>query len=133
MKYHILFINESKDELNLFQEALKKLPDGEHFKCTYADSPWEALEMLMHLAPDFIFFDMNMDDMDGLEFLSLIKKSPHLQRTKAWLYSSEISEETYSQLMSAGAAGWIEKTDSIDRLVIKLKIFIEIDSPPALR
>jgi CheY-like chemotaxis protein len=133
MKYHILFINESKDECNLFLEALQVLPDGERYKCTYADSPWEALEMLKHMTPDYIFFDMYMDDMDGPEFLSLIKKDPNLVRTKAWLYSSEISEDTYSQLISAGAAGWIEKTDSIDRLVIKLKIFIEGDSRPALR
>jgi len=52
MKQHILFINEDKNELIFFPDALKIVPYHEGFKCTYASSPGQALEMLKFLVPD---------------------------------------------------------------------------------
>jgi CheY-like chemotaxis protein len=133
MKHHILFINENKDELLTFLEALKELPDKDGFKCTYADSPRRALDMLKHIVPDYIFFDMGMPGMDSLDFLTIIREEPNLKKAKIYLCSSEISEETYNSLMAAGATGWIQKAESIERLAIKLKIFIGMGPRPALR
>jgi CheY-like chemotaxis protein len=124
MKEHILFINDNKDELALFLEALKKLPHEDGYKCTYAATPTQAMEMLKYLVPDYIFFDLNMRGMNGLQFLSRVRNEPRLTKAASYLYASSISEDVYDMLMSYGASGWIEKTDSLNRLTTKLKIFI---------
>jgi CheY-like chemotaxis protein len=124
MKEHILFINENKEDLDVFLEALKRLPHEDGYKCTYAATAAQAMGMLKYLVPDYIFFDLHMQDMNGLQFLSLVRKEPKLQKAASYLYAESISADVYEILMTRGAAGWIEKTNSVNRLTTKLKIFI---------
>lgn len=124
MKEHILFINENKDDLTLFLDALRKVPHEDGYKCTYAATAAQAMEMLKYLVPDYIFFSLDMEDMNGLQFLSQLRKEPKLQKTASYLYAASINEDVYDILMTHGANGWIEKTNSVNQLTTKLKIFI---------
>lgn len=92
MKQHILFINEDKNELIFFLDALKRVPYHDGFKYTYASNPGQALEMLKFLVPDFIFVDFNFPGMNGLDFTTIITGQPQLKHTKPVLYSAGINE-----------------------------------------
>jgi DNA-binding NtrC family response regulator len=72
MKKHILLIDDDRDELTIFMDALADVPGS--FKCTYASSASQGLQMLQYLHPDFIFIDYNLPPTNGLRLLSEIKK-----------------------------------------------------------
>src|SRR5262245_16732676 len=120
MKKHILLIDDDKDELTIFLDALREVPDGDGFKCTFANSSLNAVEMLKFLVPDFIFIDLNIPRMNGLEFINFVRKQPHLAKTHFCLYSIHINEETERIAGSLGAT-CIQKTGTIDELVKELK------------
>jgi len=121
MKPHILLVDDDKDELSIFLDALRELPEDDGFKCTYADSAEKALEILKYLVPDFIFLDYNLPGMNGLRMLSIISTQPNLKRTQVYLYSNQINEVLLQSAMLLGARGCIRKTNSIHTLSHELE------------
>lgn len=116
MKQHILLIDDDKDELIIFMDALKELPYEDGYKCTYASSPSQAMDMLKYLIPDFIFVDMNMPGMSGIEVLTALRRQKRLDQSKVYLYSNKIDDKIAENVMSTGATGCIPKTSSIHEL-----------------
>jgi DNA-binding NarL/FixJ family response regulator len=107
MKKHVLLIDHDKNELTAFMAALKEI-QGE-FKCTYADSSAQALEMLKYLQPDFIFVDYDLPQVNGLQLLSVIRSDAALKQAKIFIYTEMISEEIGKMARILGASGCIEK------------------------
>jgi CheY-like chemotaxis protein len=110
-----MLIDDDKDELSIFLEALKKIEVEDGFKCTYASSAIQALEMLKYLIPDFIFVDLNMPRMNGLELLSAIRNEKRLQAVRKILYSTSIDYACKEEAILFGAT-CIEKTSTIEKL-----------------
>jgi CheY-like chemotaxis protein len=127
MKQHILLIDDDKDEIIFFLDALRKVPHDDGFKCTYAGKPGKALEMLKLLIPDFIFVDLNMPEMNGLEFIALIKGQSQLKNTKICLYSRAINE-SISRLAAHLGADCVKKPSSINELAEDLSRLLVNDS-----
>jgi len=119
MKQHLLLIDDDKDELTIFMDALREVPHEDGFKCTYASSTRQAIEMLKFLVPDFIFVDFNIPKMNGLEFIAFITGQPQLKKTKLCLYSMNINEEIDKQAKSLGAC-CIKKSGTIEALAKNL-------------
>ena len=119
MKKHVLLVDDDKDELFLFNEALKEVPGS--FKCTYASSGAQALEMLNYIQPDFIFVDYNLPVLDGVEVLNGIKKDKKISDIPVFLYSSSLTKDVNSTAMYLGAAGCIRKPNSIGMMTMVLK------------
>ena len=111
MKKHILLIDDDKDEVLIFTEALKQFAGS--YTCTYASSAKQALEMLRYLTPDFIIGDFNMPVLNGLQLLTEVKKIDHLKNTPFFLYSTMKNDEMADKAKNLGAAGWVRKQDSI--------------------
>jgi len=123
MKKHLLLIDDDKNELNFFMAALKNISGD--FKCTYAESSKQALEMLRYIQPDFIFLDYNLPQVNGLQVLSVIRNEPGLQRTKVYIYTETISEEIDKMARLLGAAGCIEKSKTITWLAHLFKAIFD--------
>lgn len=121
MKKHILLIDEDKNELTIFMDALRKVPHDDGFKCTYAGSAAQAMEMLKYLVPDYIFTDFNGHDANSTDLLSFIKGQERLEKTKLCIYSSDINGNTHKA--AAMGAHYIQKTDAIDVLASGLSRF----------
>jgi CheY-like chemotaxis protein len=119
MKKHVLLVDDDKDELFLFNEALKEVPGS--FKCTYASSGTQALEMLKYFQPDFIFIDYNLPVMDGVSILTEIRKDKKISDIPVFLYSSSISKDINSTALFLGATGCIRKPNSIGMMTMVLK------------
>jgi CheY-like chemotaxis protein len=120
MKQHILLVDDDKDELTLFEDALDKVPGESGFKCLYAGNGPEALDILKFITPDYIFLDINMPLMDGLELLVKIKEEPNTKHVKIYLHSTKITDSNYRTAMKAGATGCIRKVGSIQELANEL-------------
>jgi len=121
MKPHILLVDDDKDELSIFLDALRELPEDDGFKCTYADSGEKTLDILKYLVPDFIFVDFNMPGMNGLQLLSILTAQPNLKRAQVYLYSNQINEVLLKSAILLGARGCIRKTNSIHSLSHELE------------
>jgi CheY-like chemotaxis protein len=116
MKPHILLVDDDKDELLIFLDALREVPEEDGFKCSYANSAEKALEMLKFLVPDFIFLDFNLPGMNGLQLLSYINTQLDLKHTPVYMYSNKITDAIRQSAKLLGADGCIAKADSIHAL-----------------
>jgi CheY-like chemotaxis protein len=123
MKKYILFIDDDTDELMIFLDAMNKVP-GE-FKCTYASSPHQAIEILKEVIPDFIFVDYNLPRLNGLQFLSLLKTDDKWKNVPKFLYSNRISDDISKMAKVLGATGCIEKTDTVGLLAVELRTIFQ--------
>lgn len=128
MQKNILLIDDDIDELKIFSDAMKEVPGD--FKCVYASDTQEALNLLQSFTPDYIFVDFNIPRINGLDFLSAVKKKEDLREIPVFLYSTSISNEMSKMAELLGAAGSIEKTFSIAMLASELKVLLTDGARP---
>ena len=73
--------------------------------------------------PDFIFLDLYMPRMDGIECLSRLKRLRQLAKVPVILYSTGITDKHRDELTRLGADGFLSKTSNIPDLARQLKSF----------
>jgi len=122
MKKHILLIDDDPDELDLLQDALDEM--AFEYKCTWAQSGGQALEMLRYLEPDIIFLDINMPNMNGLECLAAIKRLPDRDTIPVVLSSTGMNNDIKNKGIEIGAAACIKKANTFDELNAVLNKFL---------
>ncbi len=105
MMTRILFIDDDVLALQLMSKATDLLG----FQAITSASPRSGLELAVEENPSLIMVDMLMDEMDGPEFVRLLRRSPDIAHVPVLLYSAGadcIDEET---ARSAGANGFLHK------------------------
>ncbi len=108
-----VLIDDDVDDYYLFRDALTDWRT--QVSLFYFDSPVEALKVIDRAwgwEPDFIFIDMNMPALDGLECLGRFRKKSRTADTRIFLYSTNIDEVTRTRAEKLGANGCIVKPDS---------------------
>ncbi|CZF78896.1 MULTISPECIES: response regulator [Grimontia] len=70
---------------------------------------------------DVIISDVNMPNMDGLEFVRQVRSVPQYKFTPILMLTTETSAEKKSIGKSAGATGWIVKPFNPDTLLKTLQ------------
>jgi CheY-like chemotaxis protein len=84
----------------------------------------EKLRLLNGPVHDYIFIDLNMPRMNGIETLAEINKMSFLNNTRITIYSTTSNQSIIDDAMEKGADGFLVKPESIKELVQKLrKIF----------
>ena len=131
MKVHILLLDDDKDELGFFLDALKDVPCEDGFKCTFAGSASQAKEMLKYLIPDFIFVDHKMPETTGLQFLLGMKNQLGLEKPRVYLYSVFVDEKIEKAALSLGVTGVIKKMNTIKALSDELTTVLTSPMTPA--
>jgi CheY-like chemotaxis protein len=88
MSLTIMFIDDSESDKVLFRHVLQAIDPTLQY-ITAADGR-EGLEFLQltEKLPDYIFLDINMPRMNGMEFLAVIKKMDRLSQIPVILYST---------------------------------------------
>lgn len=114
MKKSILLIDDDEDELKIFTEALNDL-NGQ-FECVLVQSAEAADALLKNFTPDYIFLDLNLPRIDGLACLAKIRQQVPIKHTPVFIYSNCITHDTHKEASVLGAAGCIQKPDSINSL-----------------
>lgn len=109
-------IDDDSDDREFFSLALEGVsPD---INCKMSGDPLEALQTLEKgdWRPDFIFLDMRMPRMSGVECLSELRKSEKLKDITAILYSSSESDYGTEVAKQSGANYFFTKPASIPEL-----------------
>ena len=112
-----LLIDDDIDDQELFAHALKHLDVSVDF--VTANDGIHAIDKIKSdsdFNPYFIFIDVNMPRMNGIECLVEIKKISKVKNTPVYLYSTYGDPETISAGKKLGAVDLLVKAHSMSEL-----------------
>jgi CheY-like chemotaxis protein len=120
-----LIIDDDPDDQEIFLMCLRKV--STNIDCLTANNGVEALSILKSnesYIPDYIFLDVNMPKMNGIECLKNIKTIGRLKNTKIFMYSTTSESNVVKESKELGVEDFIVKPSSTTDLKEKLsKIF----------
>jgi two-component system chemotaxis response regulator CheY len=80
----------------------------------------EALERLRTESVGLVLSDINMPNMDGLEFLKAMKLNPAWKNVPVMMVTTEGSQDRVLEALKLGAAGYVKKPFTPDQIKDKL-------------
>lgn len=118
----ILFVDDERDVEALFRQKFRKEIKSGELELSFAFSGEEALEILgMDDPPKFVyvFSDINMPGMSGLDLLDKIKnKFPGIRVSMISAYGDTVN---YNKAMESGAKGFFTKPVDFEKLRREIK------------
>jgi CheY-like chemotaxis protein len=108
----ILFIDDDPLTLQLLQKATQILGH----EAVLTTNARTALTLVAAVHPDLIIADLNLPDMDGLEFLKAVRRTGALPPPPVLILSAGLPAIDEQQALAAGAREFLSKPLSIDRL-----------------
>lgn len=117
----LFLVDDDLDDLMLFRDAIKEIDPL--IQIDTAGNGVDALKKLnagLLREPDYIFIDLNMPLMNGIQCLQEIKKIPALSHIPVIIYSTSSYERDILQTINYGAFHYIVKPFSFHELCEKL-------------
>jgi CheY-like chemotaxis protein len=105
-----LLVDDDPDDQEIFIMMAERI--NKNIKCLTANNGAEAVWMLntnKESIPDYIFLDVNMPKMNGLECLKSIKTCEHLKHCKIFMYSTTSEDSIVAKAKELGAIDFIVK------------------------
>jgi CheY-like chemotaxis protein len=108
-----LLVDDDLDDQEVFLMTLEKI--NKNILCLTANNGVEALSLLTpgSFVPDYIFLDVNMPKMNGIECLRNIKELTHLNTCKIFMYSTTSETSVLEKSKKLGATDFIVKPSSV--------------------
>jgi len=92
------------------------LEDAGFARVQEAGTGFEALRLLAANAFDVVIVDVNMPDINGLELLTFMKKSPRQQGARKILISTQVDGPDSKRGAALGADAFLKKPFEVDEL-----------------
>lgn len=116
-------VDDDEDDQELFSAAMEKTV-LKYYTCDFADDGAEAIGILNdNPVPDYIFLDLNMPRLNGLQCLSEIRKQQRLEKVPVAIYSTSSDESSREQAFRLGATSFITKPARFGDLISRLNDF----------
>ena len=113
MAFQALIVDDSS-AVRAFVRA--SLEDADFARVQEAETGFEALRLLAANAFDVVIVDVNMPDINGLELLSFMKKSPRQQGARKILISTQVDGSDSKRGAQLGADAFLKKPFEVDEL-----------------
>jgi CheY-like chemotaxis protein len=122
-------IDDDADDRMFFEMAVSDLNFPVEFH--FAIDGIQGLAMLKNvsLEPDFIFVDINMPKMNGLECLEEIRKIDQLSQVPVYLYSTSNDKKMAEKCIALGGCGLIKKENSLEAMKKRFQLIFEKHLP----
>ena len=120
-----LLVDDDLDDQEVFLMTLEKI--NKNIECLTANNGVEALSLLKaqnSFVPDYIFLDVNMPKMNGIECLKNLKELSQLDRCKIFMYSTTSEAAVLEKSKKWGADDFIVKPASPAVLKEKLSAIL---------
>jgi CheY-like chemotaxis protein len=117
----VLIVDDDSDDRDFFCEALHEIDST--IECRFAKNGQEALDLLNkpeNLLPDYIFLDLNMPRVGGVQCLKAIKKINHLSNIPVVIFSTTKQDDEAEKTRELGAVLFLTKPPTYTELVKKL-------------
>ena len=121
----ILVVDDEKDVEILFRQKFRKELKSNSLELVFAFSGQEALEFLEKNIPPkvmYIFSDINMPGMTGLELLDIVKK--RFPQIKVSMISAYGDKDNHDKAIASGAKEFFTKPINFDSLKEEVKSFL---------
>ncbi len=113
MALHALIVDDSA-AVRAFVRA--SLEDHGFARVQEAETGFDALRLLASNTFDVVIVDVNMPDINGLELLAFMKKSPRQQGTRKILISTRVDGPDAQRGDELGADAFLSKPFEVDEL-----------------
>lgn len=113
----ILIVDDERDIEDLFKQKFRKEIRNQGLELVFAFSGQEALNILGSDNPPkvmYVFSDINMPGMSGLEMLAIAKE--RFPQIKISMISAYGDSENYNKAMESGASGFFTKPVDFEAL-----------------
>lgn len=123
-----LLIDDDEDDRETFLQAIKQVDAS--IELDYATNGLDGLKRLKSYRgklPDYIFLDLNMHIMNGMECLKEIKKLPEICEIPVIIYSTTLNEKIIYETLLLGAFDHIQKPSNIENLDPYLRRIFQVD------
>ncbi len=124
MPLNILIVDDDKNFAETLQDSLRlKKVDA---VISGAGTAHEALSILAREVPSAIILDIQLPDMNGVEFVKVIRASARLKDIPVLFISAKYTEPAdRSEAMLAGASAFFSKPADVDELWRELKYLVD--------
>lgn len=115
--FHLLIADDDEEDIEIFMRALSET--GFKVDCKLAKDGIEVLSQLSNSTskPDMVFLDLNMPRMGGEECLKQIKQMKGFEAVPVVIYTTSSYPGERERLMLAGAAQYLTKEFSFQKIV----------------
>ena len=119
----VLNVDDDIEDSEIFCDALKAIDP--QISCIHLDNCYRAIDFLntSKLLPDFVFIDINMPKMNGLECVQKIRENKKLKKLKIIMYSTGFNPEDLNEFTKIGVR-YLVKPNKFAELVGSLKRLI---------
>lgn len=121
-----LLIDDDKDDQEIFLMAMLRVDPS--IECRAVSSCPDALSMFglgSSYSPQYIFLDINMPRVNGLECLTMLREFSALKQTQIILYSTSIDSTVMNQPAAVAASGFLVKPAGFNSLVEALQRIVK--------
>ena len=115
----VLIVDDSTSMRQLVSFALKDAG----YEVIAATDGKDALSKLNGPKISLVITDLNMPEMDGIEFIKQLRSTPGYRFTPVLMLTTESQEQKKLEGKRAGASGWIVKPFTPDQLIGVVKRF----------
>ena len=120
-KKHILIVDDEPAWLKILSYILRK----KGYEVREESSASDAIKTLKKYKPDLIVSDVRMPDMNGFDFLDLVKQSKRNSRIPFVFISAIYDYESRKAAQSLGATDYLTKPFNEDEVVGILSKYID--------
>ena len=117
MTKRILAIDDDPAQLQLLQRGLKRAG----FEVETARDGRDGLDKLKARPPDAVVLDLDMPELDGNRFLTLVKGHPATRRIPILVLSGRDSYESMRRTHAEGSDGYLTKPVALPQLIERLQ------------
>lgn len=115
----ILLVEDNKIEIIKLKRSISK--ELQNYVITIAGNGSEALSCIEEEVPDLILLDLNMPDMNGKEFLTIIKQKEDLRHIPVIILTTSNNSVDISDCYALGIAGYILKPLKLQDYELKIQ------------
>ncbi len=112
----LLFIDDSRSQLQAYRQQMSP-----HFDVVTAETYEEAMAALTERVPDLIVLDMVMPQVNGLEFLDILKSTKHFSAVPVVMVSAELDPGIVRQAFQKGASDFVRKPYDTEELHLRIR------------
>ena len=119
MPLDVLIVDDSAAIRKILQRVLRQteVPIGQVFE---ASDGLEALQTLRAHTVGLVLSDINMPNMDGLQFLSQVRATPEWKDVPVLMITTEGSQNRVMEAVQLGASGYVRKPFTAEQIKEKL-------------